>query len=111
MAWRLQKVEEQRKILAQAYWLRTTSMSELCKQFRISQKTAYKWCDRYKRLGDNGLKDLSKSPHNPNKLYSDEVINMAIDLKFKKRTWAKKNYSHTNPTTSKDGLALTNTVI
>ena len=90
MVWRLQKVEEQRKILAQAYWLGTTSMSELCKQFGISRKTAYKWCDRYKKLGDNGLKDLSKSPRNPNKLYSNEVIHMAIDMKLKKRTWGPK---------------------
>lgn len=90
MAWRLQKVEDQRKYLAEAYWKGTTSMSDLCKEFGVSRKTAYKWCDRYKRLGENGLKDQSKAPRHPNKLYSPEIIAMAIDLKLKKRTWGPK---------------------
>lgn len=90
MAWRLQKVEEQRKSLVEAYWKGTTSMSELSKQFGISRKTAYKWCDRYRRLGEKGLSDQPKAPHNPNKLYSEETIGMAIDLKLKKRAWGPK---------------------
>lgn len=90
MAWRLQKVEEQRKDLVEAYWKGTTSMVELCQQFGVSRKTAYKWCDRYKRLGSSGLKDMSKAPQNPNTLYSEETINMAIDLKLQKRGWGPK---------------------
>lgn len=90
MAWRLQKVEEQRKSLVEAYWKGTASMSELCKQFGVSRKTAYKWCDRYKRLGEKGLNDRSRAPRNPNKLYTEETIDMAIDLKLKKRTWGPK---------------------
>jgi len=90
MAWRLQKVEEQRKSLVEAYWKGTTCMSELCKQFGVSRKTAYKWCDRYKRLGEKGLIDQSKAPQNPNTLFSQETIQMAIDLKLKKRAWGPK---------------------
>lgn len=90
MAWRLQKVEEQRKSLVEAYWKGTTSMSELCKEFGVSRKTAYKWFDRYKRFGVKGLEDRSKAPENPNKLYSEEMISMAIDLKLKKKTWGPK---------------------
>ncbi len=90
MVWRLQKVEEQRKNLVEAYWKGTTSMIELCKQFGVSRKTAYKWCDRYRRLGEKGLKDLSKAPQNPNTLYSEETINMAIDLKLQKRGWGPR---------------------
>ena len=74
MAWRLLKVEEQRKDLVEAYLKGTASMTELCREFGISRKTAYKWCDRYKRLGETGLKDLPKAPLVPAKLYHDEII-------------------------------------
>ena len=90
MAWRLKKVEEQRKDLVEAYWKGTASMSELCKQFGVSRKTAYKWCDRYSRFGEKGLKDRSKAPENPYTVYSEDTINKAIDLKLKKRTWGPK---------------------
>lgn len=90
MAWRLLKVEEQREQLVEAYLKGTACMSELCEQYGVSRKTAYKWCDRYKRLGKNGLKDLSKAPRAPNKLYNDEIIDMLLDLKLKKRRWGPR---------------------
>ncbi len=90
MAWELQKVEDQRKNLAEAYWKGTASMSELCKHFGISRKTAYKWCNRYKRLGEKGLIDLSKARQNLSRVYTNETIEMALDLKLKRRTWGPK---------------------
>lgn len=90
MAWRLSKVEEQRKNLVESYWKGTVSMTELCHQFGVSRKTAYKWCERYKLLGDEGLKDRPKTPHNRHVLYPSEIIDMAIDLKLKKRAWGPK---------------------
>lgn len=90
MAWRLKKVEEQRKSLVDAYWKGTESMSELCRQFGVSRKTAYKWWNRYKRLGEKGLIDLPKAPRKPHVAYTQEIIDMAIDLKLKKRNWGPK---------------------
>lgn len=90
MAWRLQKVEEQRKNLVEAYWKGTVSMTELCHQYGISRKTAYKWCERYKNLGDNGLKNLSKTPHKLQKIYCQEIIDLALELKLKKMSWGTR---------------------
>lgn len=90
MAWRLKKVEEQRKELVEAYFKGTTSMTELCEQYGVSRKTAYKWCERYKSHGEEGLKDQSKAPHHPNSLYTEDTINMALDLKLKHRTWGPR---------------------
>lgn len=89
-AWRLSKVEDQRKKLVESYWKGTISMVELAQQFGISRKTAYKWCNRYKQLGDVGLKDLPKVPHNRCSLYPPEIIDIALDLKLRKRTWGPK---------------------
>lgn len=90
MAWRFKKVEEQRKELVESYFNEDMTMTELCEKFGISRKTAYKWCERYKKEGDEGLKNRPKAPLNPNSFYSKEVMNMAIDLKLKKRSYGPR---------------------
>jgi len=37
--------------------------SELCDRYGISQKTGYKWIQRYEIEGPTGLKDLPRRPH------------------------------------------------
>lgn len=38
------------------------SMTELCDRFGISRKTGYKWLDRYREEGVEGLQDRSRAP-------------------------------------------------
>lgn len=38
------------------------SISDLCRRFKISRKTGYKWWGRFKEDGLEGLKDLSRRP-------------------------------------------------
>lgn len=38
------------------------TISDLCSEFKISRKTGYKWIDRFKREGINGLVNHSKRP-------------------------------------------------
>ena len=90
MVWRIKKVEEQRKELIESYLKGDMPMTDLCEQFGISRKTAYKWRDRYRSEGEEGLKDRSKAPHTPNSVYSDEIINIAIEMKLKYRTYGPK---------------------
>jgi putative transposase len=40
------------------------NVSELCRDFGISRKTAYKWVARFRERGVAGLDDLSRRPHN-----------------------------------------------
>jgi transposase InsO family protein len=65
-------------------------MTKLCRQFGISRKTGYKWCQRYLQHGEEGLKDLSKAPHNPNQYYTNIHIDKAIDIKLRHPTWGPK---------------------
>lgn len=90
MAWRLKKVEDQRIALVEAYFKGTDKMIDLCEQFGISRKTAYKWCNRYRSLGIEGLKDQSKAPHGPSSIFTEDTINAAIDLKVKYPKWGPK---------------------
>src|SRR5258707_11862516 len=78
MAWENFKVEQQRLQLLTAYIVGETSMTDLCIKYGISRRTAYKWFYRFLEEGEAGLKDLSTAPHNPNYLYSEELIQRAI---------------------------------
>ena len=43
-----------------------TNFSQLCERFKISRKTGYKWCGRYREGGVAGLADQSRRPqHSP----------------------------------------------
>jgi transposase InsO family protein len=90
MAWRCLKVEEQRANFISEVINGEESITYLCKKYQISRKTAYKWYNRFLFLEEEGLKDLSRAPHNPKKLYSDDLINLAIDFKMAHRNWGPK---------------------
>ena len=40
------------------------AISIICKRYGVSRKTYYKWKNRYKQKGIEGLLDLSRRPHN-----------------------------------------------
>lgn len=94
MAWELKKVEDQRKQLVDAYFAGEIAMKELCNRFGISRKTAYKWLKRHALYGVEGLKDLSKAPHSPHRIYSEQEIELALELKLKYRKWGPKKIHH-----------------
>lgn len=90
MAWENLKVENQRLQLINEYLRNEASMTDLCNKFGISRKTAYKWVDRFREYGQEGLQDLSRAPHNAKQHFTPEQIDTAIDLKYKHRTWGPK---------------------
>lgn len=67
-----------------------SSITNLCKKYHISRKTAYKWYHRFTLLGEEGLKDLSKAPQSPHTLYGSALIDLAIDYKLKHQNWGPK---------------------
>lgn len=80
---------EQRKIFVLRV-LRGESMSDLCKEYGISRPTGYKFLERFKEFGFQGLNDLSRKPHfSPNKIdpFIEELI---IDVKGHYPTWGPK---------------------
>jgi putative transposase len=90
MAWENFKVEQQRLQLINSYIAGEAAMADLCIKYGISRKTGYKWYHRFLEEGEEGLKDQSKAPLNPNFLYTDELIKIAIDYKLRHRNWGPK---------------------
>jgi transposase len=62
------------------------TISNICKRYGVSRKTYYKWNNRYKQKGIEGLLDVSKRPHNINyRKITSEVEETILDLRLGKR--------------------------
>src|SRR5437667_4205947 len=58
---------------------KAVSFTELCQRYGISRKTGYKWLDRYRQQGSEGLADHSRRPKkSPGQLV--EVKEQALGL-------------------------------
>jgi len=62
MPWKTQCPSEQRLDLVRRMKARRLTIQELCRQFKISRQTAYKWARRYRQKGLWGLEDRSRRP-------------------------------------------------
>lgn len=63
MPWNEVSRVESRRLFVSAFELGRWNFSELCRQFRITRSTGYKWLGRYLERGDEGLFDRSRRPH------------------------------------------------
>ena len=74
---------EKRYNLIHGNWTGDT-VSIICKRYGTSRKSYYKWKNRYKQKGIDGLSDLSRRPHTIKKITS-EVEETILDLRLTKR--------------------------
>lgn len=90
MAWRNVKVEKQRQDFINACLEGKLSMAELCRIYDISPKNGYKWLNRYKAEGPDGLKDRSRAPHKQALKTSNESIQEILKVRLKYPSWGPK---------------------
>lgn len=64
-------------------------ISTLCEAYGISRKTGHKWIKRYKECGVDGLKNISKRPHNNPFRTPFHIKREVIDLR-KRYGWGPK---------------------
>lgn len=63
MPWKETTAMSEREEFIEQILHKEKSVSSLCREFRISRTTGYKWMQRYKRLGITGLVEQSRRPH------------------------------------------------
>ena len=62
------------------------AISSICKRYGVSRKTYYKWNNRYKLKGMEGLSNLSTRPHNIKyRKITPELEETILDLRLTKR--------------------------
>ena len=63
MPWKESRIVDQRLQFLSSYQKEEMSVSDLCREFGVSRPTGYRWINRYKEVGPEGLLDLSSRPH------------------------------------------------
>ncbi len=67
------------------------TITELCKNFKISRPTAYKIIARFEKEGYDGLREISKKPKTKHPNSTDEkVVESILQLKEKHKLWGAK---------------------
>ena len=89
MPWKEIRVVELRKQMIEE-WLKGNSITSLSRAFGVSRKTIYKWINRYKRVGKDGLRDQSKTPRILARATEQRLVDMIIDAKLAHQDWGPK---------------------
>ncbi len=90
MPWSQTTPMHQRTLFIADHLRGTRSVSELCIEYGISRKAAYKWIDRYIRRGPAGLDDHSCRPLSSPYATEPAVIEAIVLLRHQRPTWGAK---------------------
>ncbi len=90
MPWSETSPMDQRTQFIADYLRDMLSVTELCQLYGVSRKTAYKWIDRYLRLGPAGLEARSRRPrHSPNET-APEIVAAFLEARRRHPSWGGK---------------------
>lgn len=86
------KINLRRKFIE--HYLQTTKpISVVCRRFDISRSTFYRWYNRYKRLGSEGLKDIPQTPKSfGNQRITEADVKRILELR-KSHKWGPQRIS------------------
>ncbi|MDQ6886064.1 MAG: leucine zipper domain-containing protein [Gemmatimonadota bacterium] len=79
-----QRLEFVRRVLQRREW-----MAELCEEFRVSEKTGYKWMARFRAHGAAGLDDRSHAPHHVHRM-GDAIATELLAIRHAHPTWGPR---------------------
>jgi putative transposase len=63
------------------------TMTALCRRFGFSRKTGYKWLERYRRDGIEGLSERSRAPHEHPQAVSATTAKRCLAVRRRHPTW------------------------
>ena len=63
------------------------TMTALCRRFGLSRKTGYKWLERYRLEGIEGLSERSRAPHAHPRAVSAAIAERCLAVRQAHRSW------------------------
>lgn len=90
MPWRSSSPMDLKTQFIADYLRELNTISELCREYQISRKTAYKWIDRYEADGAAGLADRSRRPHHFPQATPADVVQKLIAARRRHPSWGAK---------------------
>lgn len=90
MPWEVTDVVDQRREFVLRALDPNAEIAALCREFGISRKTGYKWIERFKEFGEQGLDDLSRRPNRSPLKIPTELALEIVRLRLEHPTWGPK---------------------
>ena len=90
MPWRSSSPMDLRTQFIVDYLRELNTISELCREYQISRKTAYKWIARYEAAGAAGLADRSRRPHHFSQATATDMVQELIAARHRHPSWGAK---------------------
>ena len=72
-----QDQEKSREELCRLALAEGSNRRELCRRFNVQPRILYKWLERYRTLGSEGLSDRSRRPHR-SPARTEDVLEAAV---------------------------------
>src|ERR1700722_747813 len=94
MPWKAKNEQEQRYDLVRLMHTRRESIAGLCRRWRVSRKTAYKWLRRYRQKGLRGLEDQGRQPQQVTLRTPRYLLERLRRLRKKRPTWGARKLQH-----------------
>jgi transposase InsO family protein len=90
MPWKESRIVDQRLQFLSSYQKEEMSVSELCREFGVSRPTGYRWINRYKESGPEGLLNLSSKPRSCLHATPETIENAILALRGKYPSWGAR---------------------
>jgi len=90
MPWKETSVLDDRLTFIAMYLSKELSMADLCRAFGVSRRTGYKFVERYRLYGPEGLYDLSRAPHSHPNAVAEHVQQLTAELRSAHPTWGPR---------------------
>ena len=90
MPWKESRIVDQRLQFLSSYQQKEMSLSDLCREFGVSRPTGYRWINRYKEVGPEGLLDRNRKPHGCSHATSEATENAILALRSKHPSWGAR---------------------
>ncbi len=87
MPWKVRSAVTERREFVVLAGAEGANMRELCRRFGVSPVIAYKWLDRYRRHGEDGLVDRSRKPKTSPGRTPAAVEDAVIELRDTHPAW------------------------
>jgi putative transposase len=106
MGWMETCAVDERMRFVMAVVEREDAFAAVCRQFGVSRKTGYKWLERYRAGGVEGLLDRSRAPlHHPHAV-TQEIAERCVAVRRAHPTWGPVKVRGVAGTTgAADGMA------
>ena len=90
MSWRAtNRVDERMRFVIEAERERV-AFTTLCRSFGVSPRVGYKWLERYRQSGVDGLRDRSHAAHRPPNAVDEATAERRVTLRLQHPTWGPR---------------------